>query len=119
MNKLATISATALSDTRIDFNIKSVATDFILYIDSDKALTLALKDGVGVDDPLETEGSSLNYVLTGSAVPVYDGTATSYTIVADVVKKIIIKRAEVGDWISLVFTNATTVAEVNLYAKIS
>ena len=125
MSKLINSLAVAASAVKVvDINWNMVRKDNSIFIDSTSSGTLVLFDGCGGDDPTQTHGTApsqmmgLPYVLNGSSVPVYDETGSSYSIVANTTKKIVIKRNEISNWIRFQFTDGGAGGTVNVYGDI-
>lgn len=114
------LSIAGSGNETLDVNLRQLGQEYlIILIDSDNDLTVDIVDGLGGNDDNQTTDQAVPTVLGGSAVPVYDGTAASYTVTGGTVKKILVERRRCGDWISLLITNLEgTTATVTIYGSV-
>jgi hypothetical protein len=114
------LSVTVAANEEIDLNVRRVKNDFVLLIESDKDLTIAITNGFGGSDPAnEDSAGALKYVEGGSAVPIFSEVPVEYTITGGTKEEILFVRAELGDWVRLDITNdGVGDATVNLYGTV-
>lgn len=99
------------SSSNIDFNLRSVKGNLFIVVESNETVTLTLYNGVGSNDPTQTSGTPIPYVV-GSTVPRFEYSGIAYTVTASQPKAFNIIREEIGEWLRFGFTGAsdTTVA---------
>jgi hypothetical protein len=111
MNTLIS-SLSVSASTIVDFNLRSVKGNLILVVEPSASLTLTLKNGVGNNDPAQTSTTPIPYVqsATGSSVPIFESTGTSYPISAGTKEAILLVRSEIGEWLRAELVTTGTVS---------